>query len=280
MFMPLKTTKLLVTILVLLSTLILIHPVEAASKSKVKGTLYALDTVKNTFTLKKGGALTIVPLTTSSAITRNGNTVGLNGLVLGDKITASFSGSLYPKKVKAKGPSVMTVTGGVQNISTKSGTLQVNGKVIGTKTGTMIVRNGLVASLKSITLSDSVTVHTDTSGDAEDVQGEGPEEGEVEGTITGVDIGASTVTVTPSGGSPITVNVTAETEIEAGEDNEGATINDLLVGMFVEVKFDPVTLNAFRIEDEGDQDDEGEIEGTVTAVGAGTITILDGDGNS
>ena len=79
----------------------------------------------------------------------------------------------------------------------------------------------------------------------------------------------------------MTVNVTADTEIEVGDDDDNATISALLVGMVVEAKFDPVTFDAFRIEDEG-EDEEGEIEGTATAVDAvnGTITILDEDGHS
>jgi hypothetical protein len=124
--------------------------------------------------------------------------------------------------------------------------------------------------------------------DAVDIQAEGPEESELKGTIAGVNIDAKTVTVTPrEGGADVTVNVTADTLIEVehgeyehesdseGEGNDGpATINDLAVGLLVEVVYDPITLNAFRIEAQ-QEEEEAVAEGPITAIDPvfGTVTI-------
>ena len=114
--------------------------------------------------------------------------------------------------------------------------------------------------------------------DAEDIQCEGPDEEDVEGTISSVDVNANTVTIhSEEDGSDVTLNVTPETEIEV--DGEDATIVDLLAGQRVEAEFDHATFNAFRIEVD-DEMEEAEIEGSITAVdaGAGTVTIQDENG--
>src|SRR5262249_22212893 len=138
-------------------------------------------------------------------------------------------------------------------------TVQVGTKTFKTSARTRIVRNGNVASLDSVAGQDDITAHIDdSSGDADDIQCDGPDEGEAEGVITAVDTTAGTMTFQDSQGNSITVSVTADTFIEF--DNGSGVLSDLVAGMNVEVYYDPTTFVAFRIEAENN-DQDAEIDG-------------------
>ena len=251
-----------------------------ADKSKLKGSLYAVDTTAKTLTIKdKSNALIVLNITPDTKIKRNGSIATMTDLVLGDKITADDDGTFSPHKIKAKGKQVIILQGSVQNI--QNGTIQISNRTVKPDPKTLISRNGKPASLASITLLDNAVAHLKNgSDDVQDIQSEGPEQGEVEGTISAVDLAASTVSITPEDGSAdVTVNVTSDTEIEV--DGEDGTIDDLQVGQKAEAKYDPATFDAFRIEVE-DEVEEAEIEGVITNVdvAAATVTIQDASGVS
>ena len=276
-----KKSKSLMLFILLLAVSFLSFHAEAANKSKLKGILYAVDTTAKTITIKdKSNALIVLNITPDTKIKRNGSIATMTDLVLGDKITADDDGLFTPHKIKAKGKQVTIVQGGVQSIT--NGTIQISNRTVRPDPSTLITRNGKPASLASITLLDNAVTHLRNGSDdaVEDIQSEGPEQGEVEGTISAVDLAASTVSITPEDGSAdVTVNVTAETEIEV--DGEDGTIEDLQVGQKAEAKYDPATFDAFRIEVE-DEVEEAEIAGVITNVdvAAATVTIQDANGVS
>ncbi|MCI0447489.1 DUF5666 domain-containing protein [bacterium] len=275
-----KKSKPLMFLILLLTLSFLSFYAEAANKSKLKGTLYAVDNTAKTLTIKdKSNALIILNITPDARIKRNGSTATLTDLVLGDKITCDDDGLLAPHKIKAKGKQVTILQGGVQNI--QNGIIQISNRFVKTDAKTLITRNGKPASLDSLTLFDNAVAHLKNgSDDARDIQCEGPEHSEVEGIISAVDLTANTVSITPEDvDEDVTVNVTDETEIEV--DGEDGTIDDLQVGQTAEAKFDPATFDAFRIEVE-DEVEEAEIRGVITNVdvAAATVTIQDANGVS
>ena len=71
----------------------------------------------------------------------------------------------------------------------------------------------------------------------------------VEGTLTAVDLAANTVTITPLGGSPVVLNVTAATKIERNEMH--VSLSALVIGDAAEAKFDATTMNASKVETTG-----------------------------
>ncbi len=102
---------------------------------------------------------------------------------------------------------------------------------------------------------------------------------EVEGIITSVDPDARTLTV--DDGEPL--QVTDATKIELDGEN-GSAFDALVVGQEVEVKFDPATREALKIEVE-DEEDEDEprtlkVEGILVSVDPETnsVRIREGDG--
>ena len=71
----------------------------------------------------------------------------------------------------------------------------------------------------------------------------------VEGVLTAVDLGAGTVTITPLGGSPVVLNVTAGTKIERNEIH--VPLSALQIGDAAEAKFDATTMIATKVETTG-----------------------------
>ncbi|MDP2871205.1 MAG: S-layer homology domain-containing protein [Bacillota bacterium] len=103
------------------------------------------------------------------------------------------------------------------------------------------------------------------------------EEFELKGTITEIDAAAGTFTVAVNDTVSKTVKVTVDTKIKVnGED--GKVLADLAVGMAVEVEgiVDGELLVAKKVEAE-EEDDEVELEGTITAIDAAnkllTVTL-------
>ncbi|HZQ11082.1 MAG TPA: DUF5666 domain-containing protein [Anaerolineae bacterium] len=83
--------------------------------------------------------------------------------------------------------------------------------------------------------------------------------GKVEGQVTAVDLGASSVTIQPKNGAAVTVFADASTKIERNDQH--ATLADIQVGDHAEAKFDPQTFLASKIEagandDDNDNDDD------------------------
>lgn len=106
-----------------------------------------------------------------------------------------------------------------------------------------------------------------TADDVDDDQGQN----DISGTVASVDTTANTVSIaTEDGGSTVVLNVDSSTVIT--RNGAPATLADLVFGDKVEANYDSATMLASSITAEADMQ-EGEIEGTISAVGAGTITI-------
>ncbi len=111
-----------------------------------------------------------------------------------------------------------------------------------------------------------------------------PSTAKVEGIVVSVDTDALTVTIESENGIVFTVNVAPSTEIEVEKPGSSTTLlADISAGMEVEVKYNPETLIASKIEAETIEDDEDrdrEIEGVVSAIdnAAVTISVVDDNG--
>jgi hypothetical protein len=120
----------------------------------------------------------------------------------------------------------------------------------------------------SLEIGDQVTVKVHKNGDVEEVD---VENAEVHGIIKS--LGTDNVTITTEKKGDITLKVTSETKIRI-EDKRTAALSDLKVGQEVESKYDVSTKNALRINvDTNEENNEGEIEGTVKAVDTTKKTV-------
>jgi hypothetical protein len=255
----------------------------------VSGQIVSLSTAAQTLTVQTGdGTQAVFHVTPASHLWRNGSSVGLAGLALRDAVlTAQVDRrTLRVATLRARGPAVTTTRGSLLSLDSTLQSLSVS-----TPAGprdfllapsTLFVRNGHAATAADLTARDSLLVHALVGSTAEpvaaDVEADGPEAAEVEGTITAVSGGD--VTITPEHGPAVTVHVNDSTLIRlhsAGGETTG-TLADLKTGMKAEAGFDPVSFVALRIEAkpaDGGHGHQAHVEGTVGAVdaGAGTITI-------
>jgi hypothetical protein len=247
--------------------------VPAAQAATVAGTVDTIDLAKKKITIKRadGTSLTL-EVNAFTRITRNSVSTKLRRVALRDAITAKYFDTTAVK-LKATGQAVTTTSGPVVGVNTGTGVLTIGSTSVFTNANTKISRNGKVVSLDKLTLHDTAVVHSSGDDDADDVVVNGPEEGEVKGTIKAIT--GQEVTITPKeGGADVTVTVDLTTIIEVG--GKPAALADLQGGQTAEAEYDPTTFIAFSIEvDIPETEDEGELSGTVAAVDVtlGTLTI-------
>ncbi len=94
---------------------------------------------------------------------------------------------------------------------------------------------------------------------------------EVEGTIKRVDKDKRTVTIDDEDRGEITLHITQQTRMET-DDDDADGFDDLRAGQEVEAKFDVENMNALKIEI-GEEEDEAEVEGTITTVNKDAKTV-------
>ncbi|MBI4671170.1 MAG: hypothetical protein HY741_05825 [Chloroflexi bacterium] len=255
----------------------------APDKATVKGVVHTINLNAKTVSIKKKDGTTITLKSVgTTAFKRNGAVSNLKGLSLRDKVTAVYNpANLNAARFKAKGPAIKDISGGVTAASKSNGIVTLGTTKVHITTSTKIARNGELVSMSSLTRQDKLVAHVkEGTSVALDLVGNGPEEGEVHGTISAI-VG-SNITITPNNGAAdVTVIVVADTMIEV--DEHDATLADLAVGQKAEAHYDPTTMNAFEIEAKTlDEDEDAHISGVVAAVdtGAGTITITPNDGSA
>jgi Domain of unknown function (DUF5666) len=252
----------------------------ATDAANVKGTVYTIDLKAKTITIKKSDASTVtLKYNAATTITRNGRSAKIKRVLLQDTIQAAVKNKVA-LKIKTNGPHSKNVAGILSDAFKGAGTVVINGKTVHVTPETRISRNGQLVSMSRLTKQDKLVAHLKTTGaesegegEALDLVGDGPEDGELHGVISA--LGANTVTVTPDNGTAdVVLNVTDTTMIEIDHAQKG--FGDLAVGMQVEASYDPSTNNAFSIEaDSGGESNDAHINGTVSAVdtGASTLTI-------
>jgi len=265
--------------------LLLTHSPSARAETdaqSVTGAIHTIDHKAKTLTVKKAGnSIVTLKFDKSTLIKRNGGNAKVKALALQDSVTVKFKANKLATKINATGPKLGKVTGALTDALKGNGTVVIGTKTVKTTAQTRISRNGILVSLSQLTRQDKLVAHVKpatphaaaSDPEAADLIVNGPDGGELHGTISA--ISGNAVTITPSNGTPnVTINVTATTMIEV--DGHHAALTDLAVGMQVEAEYNPTTFDAYSIETDSDGDsDDGHVNGTVAAVdpSAGTITI-------
>ncbi len=229
-----------------------------SSGSELKGVIAGVDTTASTVTItpKSGGANVTLNVDANTSIKRNGKSAGLADLLVGDNVEAKYdpssmlasklevhSASGGSKFAKVKGSiAAVDVAGGSVTVTPSMGGADV---VLKVDSSTIIKKNDALIGLADLQVGDMVEAKYDSSTMlASKIEVKLPK---LKGTISAIDTAAGTITVTPmGGGADMTFTVDANTVIELNDAH--VSLSDLLVGDQVEVKYDAVTLLAFKIE--------------------------------
>ena len=238
-----------------------------------------------------GGKLVL--LTPATRVIRNGESSTLSSFGLDDRLTAHLRpGSDDALDLLASGPTADEVHGTISAVSASSIVIQpLNGSAFVTLTivsSTTVEIDGATAAVSQLMAGQDVEAHYHPTtlearaieADAEDFA----DDAHVSGVITALDFVIGTISIgnASGAGAPITLSVTASTEVELAGDND--SFDQLVVGMPVAAEYDLSTRNAKEIHagdasaDDNDVDDDLTITGAISAVDAtaGTVTMSSG----
>lgn len=165
---------------------------------------------------------------------------------------------------------VKLVEGILQNVDSVNGEITIvteDGRTITLTIATeaQVETEGATSALEA--LEPGVSVEVEVNDDGQVAQHIKARLAKVEGVIVGIE--GNEVTVESERGRRVTVLVTDRTRIELEEDFPG-TLADLRVGAEVEVKFDPESRVAFKVDTE---EEEAEIEGIIVQIDGNEVTI-------
>lgn len=162
------------------------------------------------------------------------------------------------------------VEGVLQNVDSVNGEITIvtkDGKTVTLTIATEAPVETEGASSAIETLEPGASVEVEVNDDGQIARRIKAHQAKVEGTIVGIE--GNEVTLESERGRRVTVLVTERTRIELEDDFPG-TVADLHIGLEVEIKFDPESRVAFKIDTEKE---EAEIEGIVVRIEANEVTI-------
>jgi len=238
---------------------------DTTGQYEIHGTIEAVDAAASTLTVasEEGGNSVTLTADANTVITRNHVTATLADLMVGDKVEARYdSATMLASKIDAESEDG-EMHGTVSAVDTAANTVTITPEgggedvVLTVSESTVIKRDDTVITLADLVVGDLVEAKYDTvtmiASKIEVEVGEGDndeDESEIHGTIAAIDTAASTVTITPEGGGEdVVLTVNDETIIKRGD--VAITFADLIVGDYVEAKYDPATMVAIKIEEGG-----------------------------
>ena len=284
-----KFTHVLTVLSVVFGMLAATTPAFASSSgSELKGTIVAVDTAANTVTVapKNGSVNVTVNVDATTRIKRNGKSASIADLQVGDKVEAKYNAStLLASKIEAS-INWVELKGVIAAVDTAASTVTVTPSkggadvTLNVDASTRIKRNGKTATLADLLVGDRVEAKYDGASMLASKLEAKINTVELKGVIAAVDTAASTVTVTPSkGGADVVLTVDASTFIK--RNGKSVTLADLMVGDKVEVKHNPITMLASKIEVKSGIS-YAELKGTLAAVdtAASTVTVTPSKGGA
>lgn len=264
--------------------------------AEVEGTITAVSGGDVTITPEHGPAVT-VHVNDSTLIrlhSAGGETTGtLADLKTGLKAEAGFDPvSFVALRIEAEPADggghgePAHVEGTVGAVDAGAGTITINPRDGGaavsltTSSSTRITRNGAAATLADLKAGDRVAAEYDPATRiATRIEAESETEhepSEIEGQVTAVS--ATSITIAPHSGDPVTLTLDATTVIYVNGQRAGAA--DVKVGDRAQAEYDAATKVAAKIAVERETNQEpAEIEGQVTAASATSVTIAPHEGS-
>ena len=178
--------------------------------------------------------------------------------------------SLLMLVTACEGVDAELLAGILQNIDSANGEITIvtkDGKTVTLTIATEAPVDTEGASSALETLESGASVEIEVSNNGQLAQRIKARQAKVEGVI--IEIAGNEITVESEGGRRVMVTVSDGTRIEL-EDELPGIIADLQIGAVVDIKFDPDSQVAFKIDAE---EEEAEIEGLIVQVGGDEVTI-------
>src|SRR5579862_4667891 len=249
----------------------------APSVSAVAGKVTAVTASSLTIAPEEGSPVTL-GTDAATKIVVDGAAAKLSAIAVGDQARALYdSTTLVAAAIEAESPhhELAEITGQVTAVTASSLTIapaEGSPVTLGTKASTVVILDGAPSSLSAIAVGDKArALYDSTTLVAAAIEAESPhhELAEIEGQVTAVT--ASSLTIAPEEGAPVTLGTDAATKIVV--DGAAAKLSAIAVGDQARALYDSTTLVAAAIEAESPHHQLAEVGGQVTAVGSSSITI-------
>lgn len=259
------------------------RPASGSHPARVAGTVSAVDTTAGTVTItpRHAGAVT---LTTDghTRLSLDGEPAKLADIPVGSAARAVFdSATKLARRIDVRSASSLAaVAGKVTAVTASSLTIAPEEGApvtLGTKASTVVILDGAPSTLSAIAVGDQARALYDaTTLIAAAIEAESPhhEIAEVEGQVTAVT--ASSLTIMPEEGAPVTLGTGASTVVIL--DGAPSTLSAIVVGDKARALYDTGTLIAIAIQAQSPHHELAVVEGQVTAVGASSLTITPEEG--
>jgi hypothetical protein len=253
----------------------------------VEGAVTAITSSSLTITPEppEDGAAVTLGTDASTKVILNGASSSLSALAVGDAARALYdSSTLVAAAIEAESPhqQLALVEGQVTAVGASSITITPQrGSAVSltTNSSTQVFLNGASSTLSAITVGDQArALYDSTTLIASVIQAATPRQqlAAVQGEVTAV--GAASITITPDhpqGAAAVTLATSSSTQVFLN--GSMSSLASIAVGDRAGALYDSATMTAIVIQALAAQQLPAEVEGKVTAVGTGTLTITPGD---
>lgn len=240
---------------------------EGPDDSEVSGTIASVDTTAGTITITPddGSPDITLTVTVDTEIELGDDDALLSNLIAGDTVEAEYDPTtLVAYSIEAQNPDQEEeVSGTITAIDLTLGTLTIQSSEEGGDDEPITSVTVNVTASTTVTLDDNPVYLTDLAvGDRAEVDYDpvsmnaisiDAESPEIEGTITALDSGAGTLTITDEDGIAVSLTADSSTVIYL-DDDVAATLADLAVGMEADATYNAATLTALEIDASSEDD--------------------------
>jgi hypothetical protein len=256
----------------------------AQAPAVIQGTVTASGADSITIQPQHGSPLTL-GVDGATQVTLDGAAAKLSAVAAGDLVRATYDrASLAAVTIRAQSEhqTLAQVQGQVTAVAGTSITIETaHGApvILGADSSTRVVLNGRAATFASLAVGDqALAVYDAATLVATVIQAQSPRHpiAAVAGPVTAVT--AATITIAPSHGSPVTLTVSAATQVFL--DGALSALAAIAAGDQAQAVYDATTLTAAVIQAQAPRRQTAAIAGEVTAVTAATITIAPSHGSA
>jgi hypothetical protein len=252
--------------------------------ARIAGTVSAVDTAAGTLTITppQAGAVTL-QTNAQTRLSLDGKAATLAAIPVGAVARAVYdSATKMATRIQVHALAALaTVAGKVTAVTASSITIAPEEGppvTLGGDAATKVLLDGAASTLSAIAVGDQARALYDRSTlIAAAIEAESPHHrlAEVEGQVTAVT--ATSLTVAPEAGSPVTLGTASSTVVIL--DGAPSALSAVAVGDKARALYDSTTLVAIAIEAESPHHELAEVEGQVTAVTATSLTIAPEEGS-
>jgi len=221
----------------------------------LKGSLSLVEADKGAISITQdvSGLEVVLSVDTTTLLTREGQTATIAALVVGDRIEAKYNPlTMLAYKVAAWIPQVQ-ITGSLKSVDATTSSLTITQDITGTEitvsvdTVTVLKRMGVTVALADLQVGDRIIAKYNPLTNLASLIDARIPQLEVKGTIQAINATAGELTVKQYTTSTlVTLQVDSSTIIRRG--SRKIALSALRVGNRLEVKYNPLTLIALRID--------------------------------